>query len=317
MTKTATRQQKAPVRRKQRPPLTEWMNDLGFAQRQRLRFLEARVLWEGKVNRSDVCEQFDVTPNHVTREIGDYRHYFPRNLLYDPTARAYRPSDRFEAKFGTGQPDEYLALLKMHATNPSVMIEAELGTPTPCDVIPEPRARFSQVVLRTVLHAIHEDHGVSITYQSFSRDEVVDRDIWPHAVAWTGDRWHIRAYDSRRGDYIDIVPQRITKAKPLDALLPDEAGDDLEWEETETVEIVPNPELTERQQAMVAQEYGMEESPEGFVWRVVLRRCLIGYFLHRYHLDGYNAPRTRRRVPTQRIMLKDPTVAEQHRFKAD
>lgn len=300
----------------QRPPLRQWMDDLGFAQRQRLRFFEARLLWEGQINRGAVCEQFDVTPNHVTREIADYRYYFPRNLEYDVTARAYRPTRQFKPQFSTGDSAEYLSLLKLYAVNPASVVVTELGSPIAAEILPDPQGQLSQVVLQQLLRAIHSGIGLRISYLSFSQSEEKERDIWPHAFLSNGDRWHVRAYDSRRKNYIDVVPQRITKAALLNEELPKEAGADCDWQEKEQIDVVPNPHFTLEQQALIAQEYGMKKIDGKYVWRVELRRCLVKYFLFRHRLDHRDEKSDSPLNSQLRIALRDPAVAKKFGFDA-
>lgn len=299
---------------RKRLPLSEWQKSLTPAQRQRLRFFEARLFWEGQVNRHDICNQFGITLNHVTREIADYRHYFPKNLDYDVSARTYRPNEHFRAKFGKVDPNEYLALLRLFATNPSPILAAELGAPTKADIIPESSGRLNQAVLRTLLQAVHNNAGVVITYQSFSQKDVTKCEVWPQSFVWTGDRWHVRVYDGCRKTYIDILPQRITKAAPLLKQLPVKTGTDIDWREFEVIEVIPHPAFTELQKEMIAQEYGMEKTPDGHVWRVALRRCIIPYFLHRHHLDVDHGKRTHNGIPTQSIVLKDLSIISRFGF---
>lgn len=90
------------------------METLPFAQRQRLQFLESIAQWEGVVRRQRVCEVFDVSANHVTKDFSLYRSLSPGNLEYDVSLRAYRPIARFKPLFSAGSAEEYLALLRLN-----------------------------------------------------------------------------------------------------------------------------------------------------------------------------------------------------------
>lgn len=299
------------------PNKADWMRGLSYAQRQRLRFFEARLLWEGLVNRQDVCHHFGVTANHFTREVSDYRNHYPSNVQYDVSARAYRPTERFQAGFATGGAEEYLALLRLYSHNPSQALLAEMGTSVSCEILPEPQGQMDREVLRAILRAIHGHRGCEIRYQSFSSPSTAKRIIWPHALVWAGERWHVRAFDERRMSYIDFVLVRISSVTAVNRAFPNEAGEDIDWHQSEILEIIPNPTLSESQKRVVALEYGMKKRASGYCWSVQLRRCLIPYFLFRYRLS--NEPRSvdRNGFMLQRIVLSDASLVERYAFPVD
>lgn len=302
---------------KKPPTASEWMEGLNYAQRQRLRFFDAKLLWEGRVTRQDVHGQFGVTKNHFTRDVSDYRLFYPDNFEADPWKGGYRPKASFKPVFAAGQPEEYLALLRIYTAMPLAPVLAELGTSVPTAMPLEPAGKIDRQVLCTVLRAIHEQAGVAISYQSFTQDDPSTRTMWPHALIWSGERWYARAFDSRRKTYLDLALQRMLKAKQATDPLPADAGKDTEWENTEVVEVVPNPRLSKPQQKTVAEEYGMADTRKGYVWQVKLRICLIPYFLQRHGLDDMRPPKTRGGVPTQRIVAKDPEIVKKYGFPSD
>lgn len=294
-----------------------WIASLSYSQQQRYRFLESRLLWEGEVNRRDICDQFGVTPNHLTREMRSYKTHFPNNLRYDEVNRSYRPGDQFTPVFASGDGQEYLTLLLAHAQSPSDGLKAELGSFAPCDVLLPPQSLIDNAILRGVLLAIHQKRGCEIRYQSFSTPQAENRTIWPHALAWTGDRWHVRAFDGHRNMHIDLALTRIQTIKPSNKACPDAGAIDHAWETFETVEIMPSPDLSAGQQRVVAQEYGMIKRSYGWIWEVSLRRCMIPYFLFRFRLDDCRGSEKSKGFPVQRIVLRDPRVREQHAFRRD
>jgi len=295
----------------------EWMNSLSYAQRQRLRFFEARLLWEGQVNRQDVCSHFGVTANHFTREVRSYRQYFPDNVVYDVSARAYRPTDEFQAGFATSRPEEYLALLRVYTSSPSSALMAELGATVTSEVLPEPEAVVDKDVLRGILAAIHNTYGCEVRYQSFSSAGTKKRSVWPHALVWADIGWYVRVYDKPRNRYINLALSRISSVMLTDQQKPEDAGDDLSWLETEIVEVIPNPDLSPSQKRVIAKEYGMKKRADGYVWRVALRRCLIPYFLYRHRLDEDRRKQTRLGFPIQRIVVRDPMIIKRYAFPSD
>ncbi len=191
---------------------------------------------------------------------------------------------------------------------------AELGVIVPSSVLPEPEGLVDQAVFRSILSAIHDKHGCEIHYQSFSKTKAAKRNIWPHALVYAGISWYVRVYDSLRKHYINIALFRISSAKQINIPIPELAGIDLDWIETETIEVIPNSELSTSQQRVIAKEYGMKKSKGDFVWKVTLKRCLIPYFLHQHRLDEEQKKEIYDGIPIQRIIVKNTKIVEQYSF---
>src|SRR5699024_7252954 len=142
-------------------------------------------------------------------EMRAYKEHFPQNVWYDETSRSYRPTETFQPGLASSEPGEYLALLRAHAQHPADALRTELGGDVPCDSIRPPEGIIDKFILRGILQAIHRRYGCSLQYQSFSRAKSERRTIWPHALVWTGDRWHVRAFDDARRMHIDLALTRI------------------------------------------------------------------------------------------------------------
>ena len=56
---------------------------------QRLEFMEFRLFWEGRVNRSDLIEQFGLSVNQASADLNGYIGFTPENMVYDKSARTY------------------------------------------------------------------------------------------------------------------------------------------------------------------------------------------------------------------------------------
>jgi len=140
-------------------------------------------------------------------------------------------------------------------------------------------------VLREITRAIHQHYGVKIRYQSLTSPDEAVREIWPHALVFTGTRWHIRAYDSKREKFSDFVLHRILSATLVKSQCVTPVDDDIDWHETVVVDVKPVDRLNSAQRAVIAKEYGMKLIDKKWIWRVTLRRCLIPYFLRQHRLD--------------------------------
>lgn len=293
-----------------------WAEQLTFGQRQRLQFIEAILLWEGSVQRRDVCEVFQVTPNHLTRDFKLYRNHNQGALEYDVETRSYRRGKRFKPVFASGSPEEYLALLQAYKVSGSTAVIPALGHAVTAEVLPPPAGRIDPAVLKEVIRAIRDGTGVAVTYQSFSEGSPSKRTLWPHTLVHTGDRWHARAYDDRHEEFRDFVLVRITQAEPRETTSPSPPQEDRSWQEFETVEIVPASGLSPSQREVIAREYGMTQTKGGYVWKTELRKSLVPYFLYRHRLDMRESKqRNTTRKPAQRIMLRDATLATRYAFK--
>lgn len=67
--------------------------------------------------------------------------------------------------------------------------------------------------------------------------------LCPLALADTGLRWHLRAYDRERGRFADFALTRIAKAKSIDQPIPaeEQIESDVQWARIVHIELVPHP----------------------------------------------------------------------------
>lgn len=297
-----------------------WLNLLSFAQRQRLQFIEAMLIWDGSVQRSDVCKVFDVTPNHLTRDIKRYRTNHPNALEYDPETRAYRQGHKFKPLLASGSASEYLVLLQAYSAIQSASVLPAMGHITQAESLAQPTGSIDAEVLKLIMHALRQRTGVALTYQSLGESDPVPRTLWPHTLVFTGERWHVRAYDGRRQEFRDFVLTRCSGAKALGESSPVQATEDLQWDATEQVEVVPAARLSSSQQIVIAREFGMSKatSSDRFAWTGEIRKCLVGYFLYRHRLERGGSPgvkATQGQHPY--LQLKKPELADAYRFRGD
>lgn len=262
---------------------------LSFPQRQRLQYIESVALWEGSIARQRVCDLFDVSPNHITKDLRLYRDLLPHNLDYDPSSRTWRPSTRFRPAISSGSPDEYLGLLRLGLEASGVVGVPALEEGVPVAAVAAPRWPADAKPLRYVTRAAREGTGVWVRYQSMSSPQPEERILWPHALVYAGFRWHVRAYDERHQRFGDFVLSRICEAAPRDVVPPVPADEDAAWTTQQRAEVIPNTRLTKAQQAAIAREYGMTKTSHGWSWIVTMRQCLVPYFLYWHRLDNPQA----------------------------
>lgn len=253
--------------------------EVGFSQRQRLQFIESIAFWEGSIDRPRVSRVFGVSENHITKDFGFYRERFPDNLDYDLSKRSYKPGKKFKQRFSSGSADEYLALLRASHEGLASTLEPTIGEGVPAELLPSPTGKVNAGVLKEITRALHLNLGVMVVYQSLQTLDATQREVWPHALVYAGTRWHVRVFDSRYENFIDLVLQRILEIRPTQNPAPKSASDDEKWNRRITVTIQPRPELTPIQQEVIALEYGMEKVGGHWKWSRKIRECLVPYFL--------------------------------------
>lgn len=286
--------------------------EIGHAQRERLRFIEATLMWEGSIRRQQVSQVFEVTLNHVTRDLRRYEDAFPNNILFDHRRQLYVPGPNFKPRLASRDPREYLALQLARAeTGTNVVAPLLAGWDTvPTCTVPSPPHAITEAVLRCVVRAITEGTGVDVRYHSSTGAGAQARRLWPHALMHTGARWNVRAYDQERRGFFDFVLQRMEAPKAHPKPRPVPSDQDRDWAETMTLNVVPHPRLNEHQAALVARDFGMSRKGGQPTWVVELRRCMVRYFAREYGLDREHTP------ATQRVVLQNLEEAKPYFFES-
>jgi hypothetical protein len=227
---------------------------------QRLEFIEFRLFWEGRANRSDIVEMFGVSVPQASKDLALYQELAPGNIEYDKRAKRYVAAGTFEPRFFRPDPNAYLSRLRSLAEGLSKPSESWIGDPPESDIALTPKRDIDTNVLRPILDAIRDTKSVEILYQSMnkSRPDPIWRRITPHAFGYDGFRWHVRAYCHIESTFKDFLLPRA-----LDCRAPDRPGapgsQDRLWHEYFSFDIVPHPKLTPSQQMVVAKDYGMKD----------------------------------------------------------
>ncbi|PZS55047.1 WYL domain-containing protein [Stenotrophomonas maltophilia] len=244
-----------------------------WGQARRLEFIDSRLLWTGKVNRSDLVEFFKISPPQATLDFAEYAGRAPQNAKYDARERAYVAMPTYSPVFAEPSSARYLA--ELHAVTTGLLSTdlSFLSSPPPAEVVSFPSRQVNVVLLRETLAAIQSNRAMEITYQTMARADADVRAMSPLALAYDGFRWHIRAYCHLREDYRDFIFARILLAKPSG---PAQAtiADDKEWNHFIDVEIAPNPLLSEGARRVIELDYGMSDG------KLKLKcRQAMGYYL--------------------------------------
>jgi hypothetical protein len=251
---------------------------------QRIQWLEDRLYWVGDLNRADLADKFEMSLQQASADIALYRRLAPSNILYDTKNKHYVRSDLFAPVFTKSWSDWLLGNGRDELALRSLPMErvAALQRSVP------------DVIISAVARAYRHRTPLRIQYQSMKSPTPEERTICPHAVIDTGLRWHIRAWDSRRIQFTDLVPSRILKVEsdPSAEWVPQEA--DSEWSTFVSIVLTPAPGLTRDQRLTVEKDFLMIDGE-----RVIRARCALVY----YQLSAMNledAVRSNEGSPTER-----------------
>lgn len=114
-----------------------------------------------------------------------------------------------------------------------------------------------------------------------SRPSPVWRWISPHAFAFDGFRWHIRAFCELTNEFRDFILGRIIDAQNVKNSKINPA-DDVRWNHFVTVKIAAHPELTPDQRKIIEKEYNMKDG----VAELKVRAAFIYYVLLRFRIEN-------------------------------
>jgi predicted DNA-binding transcriptional regulator YafY len=262
---------------------------------QRLEFIEFRLLWEGRINRSDVAERFGMTLQQATQDLGLYEQTAPENIIYDRNAKTFVPSREFRPKFLRDYADRQLLQLAAISAGLVTTEETWFGQLPPASVIPVPQRHVPALTMRWILEAIRTNSLIEIEYQSVKQPETVWRSIGPHALGHNGERWHARAWCPKRKSFRDFVLSRISNVGALAPNSVDPAMDH-EWFNEVELHLAPNPALSEGARRSLSKEYNMVRGR----LRLKTRAALAFYMIQHFNLDLDLEPPRKQLVLTNR-----------------
>jgi WYL domain len=245
-----------------------------WGQRRRLEFIEFRLLWEGRVNRSDLINFFGISVPQASLDFAKYRELAPANAVYDGTQKTYLAGGDFSPVLVNPSADAYLNRIRAVEAGNLELGSTFIGWQLPVGIVTGPSRAMEAGTLRLILQAIRERKALRIEYQSMNAAAANLRAISPHALGFDGFRWHARAYCHQHDDFRDFVLARILRIDIDDASKADPAAD-VEWHQFVEAVVVPGDGLSASQKKVIELDYGMKNG------RLVLRvrEALLFYFL--------------------------------------
>lgn len=260
-----------------------------WTQNRRFEFIEWKLFWEGALNRSDLEETFEISTPQASVDLRRYRELAGSNIEYDGTGRSFRPTSEIRPSFLKVSADRLLIQLRAFLTGALPRREVWFRDLPSIDMAPDIVRHVDAECLRLIFDAIRTRHCVEVRYQSLTNSRT--RQIAPHALAFDGYRWHVRAWACDRDDFRDFVLTRIDKIRP-GAKADFDPADDLEWNTKVTLDLRAHPGLTDEQSQAIQRDYAMEDGKR----EIEVRLSMAYYFIVRMNLDLTDLPPARAQI---------------------
>jgi hypothetical protein len=239
-----------------------------------LEFIDFRLQWEGRLNRSDLTEFFGISVPQASLDIALYQRLAPNNIAYDKQQKFYVSTEQFKPLLVPTDPLSFLNQVRLVEAHLLAKDATLLGWYPPVGIVRPPLRGISSTALRGTLKAIHEKRKLRIFYQSMTREESIWRDIGPHSIVFDGIRWHVRAYCFLRENFRDFVMARIFECELGTPTTIDGASDDC-WNTLVELVLTTTPNLTASQRRAVELDYGMTDGH----LTIETRKALLFYLL--------------------------------------
>lgn len=252
------------------------LESLTQAQRERLAHIDFTLLFNGEARRSCVTDRFGVAPSVATQDFARYKELAPSNIFYDEKLRLHLKTDTFTPLF-TYDVVRTLATISQGFGDG---FTGHLKPPMACEA-PYHLNKPSLNIVAKVSEAIHKGKALEISYVSLSSGES-SREIVPHTLVDNGLRWHVRAFDRKRGEFRDFVLTRIKSAKVVadsELVASEKQQQDRQWNRFVELQLVPHPRITHRQ--AIELDYGMTDGQ----MTLEIRAANAGYLLRQWHVD--------------------------------
>lgn len=249
-------------------------DDLKYAQRERLIYLDQCFAWRGTANRSDLIERFGVSTAQAAL---DFKAYIERTKqsppLYDAARKTYIAAD----------PHVSLCAERLFHNWQGILSEE---APERFDELPSLNRQIDVNIVSKLYQAMTHRKAIHIKYVSMTTGNEDAQWIAPTCFASEGERLHFRGYSYKHKEYRDYIPIRIRRSssfrtRPVETNLPT----DIEWNTIVRIYLIPKPGLSKLQTEAVRREYGFTNE----MLCVETRKALEFYAERRWGLDQNNA----------------------------
>jgi hypothetical protein len=239
--------------------------------------IERLLFWEGEVNATRLAALFGITFGNATLIVANYRELHPDSLTYNQVAKVFEPGQSFELHYATPHWADYESFLlvnkktymdNMWSIDSVTLSNFDLNAP-------------DKEIVRLLTKSIRNSLSMTVKYHSMNHPDGIERTIHPRAIAYSGLRWHCRAYDELNNRFGDFNLGRITEGKIVG-----KSSIDIEdefWVNFIKLEVGPHPALNKAQQRLV-----MMDKPHSEQFEITTRAAMANYVLDFYQIAHHH-----------------------------
>lgn len=253
-----------------------------WGQVRRLAFIDLRLQYDGRINRGDLINHFDISMPQASADLGLYQSQTPENMAYDSSARVYVAQPGFKAQSKRSDASRYLDDIYRLARGVVEADESFVGFMPPTGVVATPARAIGAAEVATLVQAIRDKKALRVRYQSMDQPSPLDLVLSPHALGFDGLRWHVRAWCHQRKVFRDFAIGRLQvggRAEGVQEINPElDAG----WNTQVAIVLVPHPKLSADQRHTVMRDYDMTSG------KLILecRKAMLFYTLRHLNLEN-------------------------------
>lgn len=253
----------------------DW-NNLNYAQKQRLAYIDFKLLFVGHMTRAEVVNYFSQGVSSASRDITLYKELRPNNIAYDSREKRYYQTPEF-TPLVEHDPKKTLAKLTNQISDG---LDAIGDIDFPVEAPSQLNIPDIFIVARLVQATVNKK-AATIIYTSLSSGSSA-REIVPHAIVDSGLRWHVRAFDRKSSSFRDFAITRISKVTLINEEVNrgEDKLDDHQWMRMMPLRLVPHPENIKHPTA-IELDYSMSNG----VLELNVRAAMAGYLLRRWNID--------------------------------
>lgn len=253
-----------------------------WGQDRRLEFIDFRLLWEGRLNRSDLTSFFRISVPQASLDMAKYQEIAPDNMTYDRTLKTYVASPDFKPVLANMDSGHYLNELLWRELGTVAASDSFIGWAPPVASLPSPTRKIEPGILISLIRALQKEQALVVDYRSMTNfDEPTIRTIYPTSFAHDGFRWHIRAFCFKSNIYKDYVLGRISQV--IESITPPAlVPPDIEWDTFVDVVIGPNPNYSAKKRLAIEHDYQMINGET----KLRTRKAQLYYLKRRLNLNA-------------------------------
>ena len=144
------------------------LNEIKWATRQRLQYIELMAYYTGIVTRSDIVRAFAISDAAATKDLKFYNDIAPENLLYKHNVFGFVPTPAFKEVFADLSPAVVLPMIEANLTVAGGPNQDSAIFGIPVDGLTLPNRLPDKAVLAQVTRAIRNHKKLKVSYHSLS-----------------------------------------------------------------------------------------------------------------------------------------------------